>query len=132
MRTPSVFTTSSARSGAMQRNRTATAGKPRRVSSNAWRKGAGSTAERCDARAVIRKGHHADVDSYSAFLEADRTTPTGLAGYLRDTGVTRVWCCGLATDYCVAWSALDARAAGFDVIVIEDAARAIDLSGSLD
>ncbi|HWT34674.1 MAG TPA: bifunctional nicotinamidase/pyrazinamidase [Paraburkholderia sp.] len=84
------------------------------------------------ARAVIRKGHHANVDSYSAFLEADRTTPTGLAGYLRDTGVTRVWCCGLATDYCVAWSALDARAAGFEVIVIEDATRAIDLNGSLD
>jgi nicotinamidase/pyrazinamidase len=84
------------------------------------------------ARAVIRKGHHAGVDSYSAFLEADRTTPTGLAGYLRDTGVTRVWFCGLATDYCVAWSALDARAAGFEVIVIEDACRAIDLEGSLD
>ncbi|ACC70218.1 bifunctional nicotinamidase/pyrazinamidase [Paraburkholderia phymatum] len=84
------------------------------------------------ARAVIRKGHHARVDSYSAFLEADRTTPTGLAGYLRDTGVTRVWCCGLATDYCVAWSALDARAAGFAVAVIEDATRAIDLNGSLD
>jgi nicotinamidase/pyrazinamidase len=84
------------------------------------------------ARLVIRKGHHVDVDSYSAFLEADRTTPTGLAGYLRDTGVKRVWCCGLATDYCVAWSALDARAAGFDVALIEDASRAIDLSGSLD
>ncbi|MGF6777475.1 bifunctional nicotinamidase/pyrazinamidase [Paraburkholderia sp. GAS334] len=84
------------------------------------------------ARLVIRKGHHVDVDSYSAFLEADRTTPTGLAGYLRDTGVKRIWCCGLATDYCVAWSALDARAAGFDVAVIEDASRAIDLNGSLD
>ncbi|OUL89483.1 bifunctional nicotinamidase/pyrazinamidase [Paraburkholderia hospita] len=84
------------------------------------------------ARAVIRKGHHAGVDSYSAFLEADRTTPTGLAGYLRDTGVTRVWFCGLATDYCVAWSALDACAAGFEVVVIEDATRAIDLNGSLD
>jgi nicotinamidase/pyrazinamidase len=84
------------------------------------------------ARAVIRKGHHAGVDSYSAFLEADRTTPTGLAGYLRDTGVTRVWCCGLATDYCVAWSALDARAAGFEVAVIVDATRAFDLNGSLD
>jgi nicotinamidase/pyrazinamidase len=84
------------------------------------------------ARALIRKGHRADVDSYSAFLEADRTTPTGLAGYLRDTGVKRVWCCGLATDYCVAWTALDARAAGFDVAVIEDASRAIDLNGSLD
>ncbi len=84
------------------------------------------------ARAVIRKGHHAGVDSYSAFVEADRKTPTGLAGYLRDIGVKRVWCCGLATDYCVAWTSLDARAAGFDVAVIEDATRAIDLNGSLD
>jgi nicotinamidase/pyrazinamidase len=83
------------------------------------------------ARLVIRKGHHVDVDSYSAFMEADRTTPTGLAGYLRDTGVKRVFCCGLATDYCVAWSALDARSAGFDVAVIDDACRAIDLDGSL-
>ena len=83
------------------------------------------------ARLVIRKGHHADVDSYSAFLEADRTTRTGLAGYLREHGVKRVFCAGLATDYCVAWSALDARAAGFAAAVIEDACRAIDLEGSL-
>jgi nicotinamidase/pyrazinamidase len=83
------------------------------------------------ARLVIRKGHHVDVDSYSAFMEADRTTPTGLAGYLHDTGVKRVLCCGLATDYCVAWSALDARSAGFEVAVIDDACRAIDLDGSL-
>nr|WP_175225791.1 bifunctional nicotinamidase/pyrazinamidase [Paraburkholderia humisilvae] len=84
------------------------------------------------ARAVIRKGHHEHVDSYSAFVEADHTTPTGLTGYLRDTGVKRVWCCGLATDFCVAWSSLDARAAGFEVAVIEDATRAIDLNGSLE
>lgn len=83
------------------------------------------------ARAVIRKGHHAEVDSYSAFLEADRRTPTGLAGYLHELGATRVFCCGLATDFCVAWSALDACAAGFDVALIEDASRAIDLGGSL-
>ncbi|EYS92860.1 nicotinamidase [Cupriavidus sp. SK-4] len=83
------------------------------------------------ARLVIRKGHHADVDSYSAFLEADRTTRTGLAGYLREHGVKRVFCAGLATDYCVAWSALDARAAGFAAAVIEDACRAIDLEGSM-
>ncbi|SOY46685.1 nicotinamidase/pyrazinamidase [Cupriavidus taiwanensis] len=83
------------------------------------------------ARLVLRKGHHADVDSYSAFLEADRTTRTGLAGYLREHGVKRVFCAGLATDYCVAWSALDARAAGFEAAVIEDACRAIDLQGSL-
>ncbi|AQG98626.1 nicotinamidase [Burkholderia sp. KK1] len=84
------------------------------------------------ARLVVRKGHHEHVDSYSAFVEADRVTPTGLEGYLRDVGATRVWLAGLATDYCVAWSALDARAAGFEVNVIEDACRAIDLNGSLD
>jgi nicotinamidase/pyrazinamidase len=84
------------------------------------------------ARLIVRKGHHEHVDSYSAFVEADRTTPTGLAGYLRETGAKRVWLAGLATDYCVAWSALDARAAGFEASVIEDACRAIDLNGSLD
>ena len=84
------------------------------------------------AQAVIRKGFHAHTDSYSAFLEADRRTPTGLAGLLRERGVTTVYLCGLALDFCVAWSALDARAAGFDAIVIEDACRAIDTHGSLD
>jgi len=84
------------------------------------------------ARAIVRKGQNPALDSYSAFLEADRKTRTGLAGYLRELGVTRVYCCGLATDYCVAWSALDARAAGFEVAVIDDASRAIDLNGSLD
>jgi nicotinamidase/pyrazinamidase len=83
------------------------------------------------AQAVVRKGYQTHVDSYSAFLEADRRTPTGLAGYLRDKGVRRVHCVGLATDFCVAWSALDAKAAGFDVCVIEHACRAIDLNGSL-
>ena len=83
------------------------------------------------ARLVIRKGYRRDVDSYSAFVEADRKTPTGLTGYLREQGVSRLWCCGLATDYCVAWSALDARAARFEVVMIEDACRAIDLDGSL-
>ena len=83
------------------------------------------------ARLVIRKGHHVGVDSYSAFMEADRITPTGLAGYLRDVGAKRIYCCGLATDFCVAWSALDARAAGFEVVVVDDACRAIDLDGSL-
>jgi nicotinamidase/pyrazinamidase len=83
------------------------------------------------ARLVVRKGYRRDIDSYSAFVEADRVARTGLAGYLREQGVTRVWCCGLATDYCVAWSALDARAAGFEVVVIEDGCRAIDLDGSL-
>jgi nicotinamidase/pyrazinamidase len=83
------------------------------------------------AQLVLRKGHHVGVDSYSAFLEADRATPTGLAGYLRDRGLTRLFFCGLATDFCVAWSALDARRAGFEATVFEDACRAIDLEGSL-
>jgi nicotinamidase/pyrazinamidase len=83
------------------------------------------------AQAVIRKGYHAHTDSYSAFLEADRKTPTGLAGLLRERGITTVFLCGLATDFCVVWSALDAKAAGFEAVVIEDACRAIDTGGSL-
>lgn len=83
------------------------------------------------AQAIVRKGYHAHSDSYSAFLEADRRTPTGLAGLLRERGVGAVYLCGLALDFCVAWSALDARAAGFEAIVIEDACRAIDSGGSL-
>jgi nicotinamidase/pyrazinamidase len=83
------------------------------------------------AQAVIRKGYHAHADSYSALLEADRVTPTGLAGLLRERGIRRVFCCGLATDFCVAWSALDAQAAGFETTVVEDACRAIDTGGSL-
>jgi nicotinamidase/pyrazinamidase len=83
------------------------------------------------AQLIIRKGHHRDIDSYSAFVEADRKTPTGLAGYLRERGLQKLYVCGLATDFCVAWTALDARAAGFDTTVIEDASRAIDLNGSL-
>lgn len=82
------------------------------------------------AQLVIRKGHHREIDSYSAFLEADRKTTTGLAGYLRERKLSELFVCGLATDFCVAWTALDARAAGFDVSVIEDACRAIDLQGS--
>ncbi|UTH74827.1 bifunctional nicotinamidase/pyrazinamidase [Chromobacterium sp. IIBBL 290-4] len=83
------------------------------------------------ARLVVRKGIHAQVDSYSAFVEADRSTVTGLAGYLNALGVKKVWLAGLATDFCVAWSAIDARAAGFETYVIEDACRAIDIDGSL-
>jgi nicotinamidase/pyrazinamidase len=80
---------------------------------------------------VIRKGFRPEIDSYSAFYENDRRTPTGLAGYLRERGFRRVFLAGLATDYCVHYSAIDARRAGFDVVVIEDACRAIDLDGSL-
>lgn len=83
------------------------------------------------AQLIIRKGFHAGVDSYSAFQEADRATSTGLAAYLKARGTTNVHVCGLATDFCVAWTALDARAAGFDVTVHEAACRAIDLNGSL-
>jgi nicotinamidase/pyrazinamidase len=83
------------------------------------------------AQAVIRKGHRSDTDSYSAFVEADRKARTGLASLLRELGVTTVYCCGLATDFCVAWSALDAREAGFETFVIADACRAIDQNGSL-
>lgn len=83
------------------------------------------------AELVIRKGFRRDVDSYSAFTEADRSTPTGLAGYLRERGLRRVFLAGLATDFCVGWSAIDARAAGFEAWVIEDACRGIDAEGSL-
>jgi nicotinamidase/pyrazinamidase len=83
------------------------------------------------AQLVIRKGHHRKVDSYSAFLEADRKTKTGLDGYLKARGVKRVFCAGLATDFCVAWTAMDARRFGLRAVVIEDACRAIDTGGSL-
>jgi len=83
------------------------------------------------AQLVIRKGYRQHVDSYSAFLEADRKTMTGLTGYLKERGLKSVYFTGLATDFCVAWSALDARRAGFDAAVIEDATRGIDAGGSL-
>jgi nicotinamidase/pyrazinamidase len=83
------------------------------------------------AELIIRKGYRPHVDSYSAFLEADRKTPTGLAGYLNERGLKNVYFVGLATDFCVAWSALDARHAGFATTVIEDATRVIDTNDSL-
>ena len=83
------------------------------------------------AELIVRKGFHRDVDSYSAFTEADRKTPTGLLGYLKTRGTSQLFITGLATDFCVAWTALDARAAGFETYVIEDACRGIDLDGSL-
>ena len=83
------------------------------------------------AQLVLRKGHHRDVDSYSAFLEADRKTRTGLEGYLEERRIKRVFVCGLATDFCVAWTALDARKLGFAALIVEDACRAIDMQGSL-
>ncbi len=83
------------------------------------------------AELVIRKGFRRAVDSYSAFYENDRTTPTGLAGYLRERAMKRVFLAGLATDFCVYFSALDAAKEGFAAVLIEDACRAIDLDGSL-
>ncbi|MFM2045431.1 MAG: hypothetical protein RLY86_4007 [Pseudomonadota bacterium] len=83
------------------------------------------------AQLVIRKGFRPAIDSYSAFRENDRKTATGLAGYLRDRGISRVFLAGLATDYCVTWSAEDAAANGFQAVVLLDACRAIDLDGSL-
>ena len=83
------------------------------------------------AQIIIRKGFHKEMDSYSAFDEADHKTATGLAGYLKARGIKTLYITGLATDFCVAWTAMDARKAGFNVYVIEDATRGIDLNGSL-
>jgi nicotinamidase/pyrazinamidase len=84
------------------------------------------------AELVIRKGFRPEIDSYSAFYENDRRTPTGLAGYLRERGLQRIFMAGLATDYCVHYSAVDARRLGFDTVLVEAGCRAIDLAGSLD
>jgi nicotinamidase/pyrazinamidase len=83
------------------------------------------------AELVIRKGYRKPIDSYSAFFENDHQTPTGLAGYLRERGIDAVTLCGLATDFCVAFSALDAIAAGFRATVLLEASRGIDLGGSM-
>jgi nicotinamidase/pyrazinamidase len=84
------------------------------------------------AELILRKGFRRDIDSYSAFFENDRKTPTGLGGYLRERGFTRVFLAGLALDYCVRYSAEDAQALGFVAVVIEDACRAINAAGSLE
>lgn len=86
-------------------------------------------ADRADA--IIRKGHNPAIDSYSGFFENDRKTSTGLAGLLRERGASKLWVCGLALDFCVRYTAEDGVAEGFEVTVIEDACRAIDLDGSL-
>ena len=83
------------------------------------------------AELVIRKGFRPAIDSYSAFFENDRKTPTGLSGYLRERGLGRLFCVGLATDFCVRFSAEDARRLGFETIVVLDACRGIDLGGSV-
>src|SRR6266478_9151839 len=84
------------------------------------------------AELILRKGFRLDIDSYSALFENDRRTPTGLASYLRDRGLRRIFLVGLATDYCVHFSAVDARRLGFDTVLVEAGCRAIDLAGSLD
>ena len=83
------------------------------------------------AQLILRKGCHAHIDSYSAFLEADHKTQTGLAGYLRERGIDTVFIVGIATDFCVAWTAIDACKLGFQTYVISDATKGIDLHGSL-
>jgi len=83
------------------------------------------------AELILRKGFRQRIDSYSAFFENDRSTPTGLAGYLQERSLTRVFLAGLAYDFCVGYSALDARRVGLQAIVIRDACRAIDLAGSV-
>ncbi|UFZ07273.1 bifunctional nicotinamidase/pyrazinamidase [Bradyrhizobium ontarionense] len=83
------------------------------------------------AQMIIRKGFRRAIDSYSAFFENDKTTPTGLGGYLRERGLKRVFLVGLATDFCVHYSAVDARRFGFDAVVIDNACRGIDLGGSM-
>ncbi len=86
---------------------------------------------RTDADLILRKGFRPEIDSYSAFFENDRTTPTGLEGYLRTRGIEQLTLVGLATDFCVHYSAVDAASLGFDVTVNTDACRAIDMEGSL-
>jgi nicotinamidase/pyrazinamidase len=83
------------------------------------------------AELIVRKGFRSAIDSYSAFRENDRRTPTGLAGYLRERGFERLSLCGLATDFCVFFSAIDGREAGFEVTVVANACRGIDVDGSL-
>ncbi len=84
------------------------------------------------AELIIRKGFRKEIDSYSAFFENDHETPTGLTGYLRERGIDTIYIAGLATDFCVHWSAVDGRKQGFDVSVVEDASRGIDTNGSMD
>ena len=86
--------------------------------------------ETTKAQVIVRKGFHAGIDSYSAFRENDRMTRTGLDGYLKARGFTKLFICGLALDYCVAWTAIDGRQAGFDISVVVEATAAIDLDGS--
>lgn len=91
-----------------------------------------STLDLTKANLILRKGFNPDVDGYSAFYDNDKKSPTGLTGYLKARKVKRVFICGLATDFCVMWSAVDARKDGFECVVIEDASRGIDVRGSME
>ncbi|HTV08200.1 MAG TPA: nicotinamidase [Candidatus Aquilonibacter sp.] len=84
------------------------------------------------AELILRKGFRTNIDSYSAFLEDDHKTPTGLAGYLRERNLSRLFFCGLAYDFCVGFSAIDGAALGFECMVLEDLSRAVDLPGSVE
>lgn len=84
------------------------------------------------AELILRKGFRRHIDSYSAFLENDHVTPTGLTGYLRERGITRLFLCGLAYDFCVRYSAIDGYKLGFEAVVLEDACRPVALPGSVD
>lgn len=84
------------------------------------------------ANLILRKGFNPKVDGYSAFFDNDRKTPTGLTGYLKARSIRRIFVCGLATDFCVMWSSVDARKDGFQVVVLEDASRGIDVRGSME
>jgi nicotinamidase/pyrazinamidase len=85
-----------------------------------------------EAEMILRKGFRAGIDSYSAFLENDKRTPTGLAGYLRERRLTRLFLCGLAYDFCVGFSAIDGAALGFECLVVEDLSRAVALPGTVE
>jgi len=84
------------------------------------------------ANLILRKGFNPKVDGYSAFYDNDKKTPTGLTGYLKARSIRRIFVCGLATDFCVMWSSVDARKDGFQVVVLEDASRGIDVRGSME
>ncbi|SDK43340.1 bifunctional nicotinamidase/pyrazinamidase [Pseudomonas indica] len=83
------------------------------------------------AELILRKGYRSGIDSYSAFYENDRSTPTGLSGYLKERGIRRLFLAGLATDYCVLYSALDARRERFQAVLLEEACRGLDIEGSV-
>ena len=105
---------------------------PTHCVANSWGAAFSDKLETQWAHAIIRKGFSPQVDSYSAFIEQDGITPTGLQGWLKERSITRIFVCGLATDFCVCYSALDGIKLGFEVVLIEDASAGINLQGSLE